>query len=58
MGECEAGGVGNKFYESLDASRLLTLLSFPAVDPREVQARDSNRKQLNGLEDRTTLRAI
>ncbi len=58
MGEFEVRSVGDKFSESLYASRLLTLLSFPAIHPREVQARHGNRKQLNGLEDRTAQCAL
>ena len=33
-------------------------LPFPSVDPGEVQTRDGNRKQLNGMEDRTAQRAL
>jgi len=58
IGEWEAGSVVNKISESLYASRLLSLLSLPAIDPREVQACDGNRKQLDGMENRTALGAL
>ncbi len=41
-----------------DTSILLILLSLSSKDPREIQARDSNRKQLNGVENRTALRTL
>jgi hypothetical protein len=41
-----------------DANITLTFLSLSPKDPREIQARDSNRKQLNCLKDRTALRSF
>ena len=41
-----------------DTSILLIFLSLSPKDPREIQARDSNRKQLNGVENRTALRTL
>ena len=40
------------------ANNPLLSLPFPPVHPGEIQTRDSYRKQLNSMEDGTTLRAI
>jgi hypothetical protein len=48
----------NLRYQMTDTSILLILLSLSSKDPREIQARDSNRKQLNGVENRTALRTL
>jgi hypothetical protein len=40
------------------ANSPLLFLPFPTVHPGEIQTRNGNRKQLNSMEDGTTLRAL